>query len=124
MVNQIVGNKALRFSSANWELDFDKCANEHLLDIHLCRNPGITAEILRDYVTTNNYALKIIPTDQLGINGGEEENRTTMQLLALDEIDFTGFESTYSIPLNSFVCNFHLSTFMFQLKRFSYQKVA
>ncbi len=107
MVNHNVANKVLRFSSGNVQLEFEKCANEHLLDTHLCPNPGISAEILRDYVTTNNYALKVIPTEQFGITGGEEENRTTLRLLALDETDFTGFDFTYRIPSNSFAYNFH-----------------
>lgn len=103
MDNRTVANKMLRFSTANWPLDFEECANEHLLEENLCPNPGAKAEILKDYVTANNYRLRFIPSLSGGITGGEEENRTTLRLLALREIDFAGFDFTYRIPPKNFL---------------------
>lgn len=93
-------NRLLRFSDANFAGNFEECANEHLLDKNLCPNPGLTAEILRDYMTANNYPLDFIPSSQFGIDG-TGENGSTMQFLALGKTDFAGFAWTYCIRSNN-----------------------
>lgn len=105
MANQTIAHKTLRFSRAFVALDFEECATEHLLDESLCPNPGATAEILKDYAAANNYELRIVPASEPGISGDEGENRTALRLLALDAIDFTGFDWLYRIPSNDILVN-------------------
>lgn len=106
MVKQTITNRTLRFSYANSAFLFEKCANEHLFDTEQCPNPGVAAETLKDYVTANNYTVTIVPSSDGGITGGEEENGTTLRLLALNEIDFTGFGWTYCISSNNSSTNY------------------
>lgn len=93
--NQTEGKILLRYIKELNPPNFEKCAFEHFFEPNLCPKPGINAEILKDYVRINNYSLKIIKSLGGGLTGGEEENRTTLRLLALNEGDFTAFDWSF-----------------------------
>lgn len=86
---------AIRFAQHANPFYFEECALKHIFEPSLCPKPGISAEMLKDYVLANNYPLEIIPASDAGVTGGEEENRTVLRLLALNESDFSGFDWTY-----------------------------
>lgn len=95
MCSQNEFNSVLRYIKSPTAKDFEECAFEHLFEPNLCPKIGVNAEILKDYVLANNYALNIIRTDEGGVTGSEDENRTVLQLLSLNEGDFTGFDWSY-----------------------------
>lgn len=109
MDEKSIHNKHLRFAFADAAFYFEECAHENLFNINLCPHPGVTAEILRDYVKANNYGLSILRSHAFGTDGGEKENGTTLRLLALNEIDFTGFDLRYCILSK----NFFINSFLF-----------
>lgn len=104
-------NGNFRFAHANWPADFEECANENLFETHLCPDPGIDAEILRDYTIANNFTFNLISSYDFGIAGSDDENRSVMQLLASNKIDFTGFDWSFIHQrLSKFGYSFPIST--------------